>query len=107
MAGKSERRVKHIPQRTCVGCRSVLPKRTLVRVVKTIHGVFVDPTGKAAGRGAYLHNRRLCWERGLKNSLAHALKVDLTDQDRERLQAFLMALPAEDGDENGPNSIQE
>lgn len=76
-------------------------------MVRTIDGVFVDPTGKASGRGAYLHNRRLCWERGLKSSLARALKVDLTDQDRERLQAFLMALPAENSDEPGPDSNQE
>jgi len=40
---------------------------------------------KAAGRGAYLHNCKECWETGLKGSLAHALKVALTDQDRERL----------------------
>jgi hypothetical protein len=53
----------------------------------------VDPTGKAAGRGAYLHDRRSCWERGLKGGLAHALKVELTDQDRETLRGFMATLP--------------
>ena len=93
--GKKNIRSKHVPQRTCVGCRLVLPKRALIRVVRSPQGVIVDPTGKAAGRGAYLHNRRLCWERGLKGALAHALKADLTDQEIERLKAFSMTLPEE------------
>jgi predicted RNA-binding protein YlxR (DUF448 family) len=99
VAGKTGRRVKHIPQRTCVGCRLVLPKRTLIRLVRSPEGVLIDPSGKAAGRGAYLHNWRLCWERGLKGPLAHALKVELTDPDRQRLQAFLESLPADGDDE--------
>jgi len=71
----------------------VLPKRALIRVVRSSQGIMVDPTGKAAGRGAYLHNRRSCWERSLKGALAFALKSDLTDQDFERLKAFAMTLP--------------
>jgi uncharacterized protein len=90
--------VKHVPQRTCVGCHQVLPKRTLVRVVRGAAGVQIDPTGKAAGRGAYLHNQRSCWERGLKGSLAHALKIELSDEDRQRLLAFLANLPEETSD---------
>jgi predicted RNA-binding protein YlxR (DUF448 family) len=89
---KPVQRVKHIPQRTCVGCRSVLAKRQLIRIVRTADGVKVDPTGKLAGRGAYLHDRRSCWEAGLEGSLAHALKVDLTAADRENLEAFMNTL---------------
>jgi hypothetical protein len=85
-------RVKHIPQRTCVGCRSVLAKRQLIRIVRTADGVKVDPTGKLAGRGAYLHDRRSCWEAGLEGSLAHALKVDLTAADRDNLESFMITL---------------
>lgn len=55
----------------------------------------MDPTSKLAGRGAYLHDRRECWERGLKGALAHALKVTLTSNDRARLEEFMNALPAE------------
>lgn len=95
MGKMSGKRVKHVPQRTCVGCRQVLAKRTLVRVVRTPEGVKIDPTGKANGRGAYLHNLRSCWEKGLKGSLAHALKVELTDQDRLTLQEFLQTLSEE------------
>ena len=71
----------------------VLPKRALLRLVRQPEGVQVDPTGKLAGRGAYLHNVRLCWEKGLKGSLAQALKVNLTPDDMDRLRQFMYTLP--------------
>jgi uncharacterized protein len=93
MSKKPAPRLKHVPQRTCVGCRVVLPKRQLVRIVRSADGVQVDPTGKLSGRGAYLHDQRDCWERGLKGALAHALKVDLSTDDRARLVDFMNSLP--------------
>jgi predicted RNA-binding protein YlxR (DUF448 family) len=87
---------KHIPQRTCVGCREVLPKRSLIRIVRGPQGVQVDPTGKLAGRGAYLHNQRSCWERGLKGALSSALKTELTVEEKEHLLTFAMSLPDEE-----------
>ena len=98
MAKKTTQRVKHIPQRTCVGCRTVMPKRQLIRIVRSPEGVQVDSTGKLAGRGAYLHDRRSCWERGLKGALARALMTELVTEDRERLQAYLETLPEESGE---------
>ncbi|HZD55279.1 MAG TPA: YlxR family protein [Anaerolineales bacterium] len=86
---------KHVPQRTCVGCRMVLPKRRLIRIVRTPEGVQIDPSGKMPGRGAYLHDRRSCWENGLKGALAHALRTPLTEEDRERLSEFMASLPGE------------
>jgi predicted RNA-binding protein YlxR (DUF448 family) len=65
----------------------------MVRVVRSTVGIQVDPTGKLAGRGAYLHNQRDCWERGLKGALAHALKVELSTEDRARLVEFMNSLP--------------
>jgi uncharacterized protein len=96
---KTTQRVKHVPQRTCVGCREVLSKRQMIRVVRTGEGVRVDPTGKLAGRGAYLHDRLSCWVRGLKGSLAHALKTEFSHEDRARLEEFMNTLPAEAEDE--------
>ncbi len=93
MSGKPAKRPKHIPQRTCVGCRLVLPKRELIRLVRQPEGVQVDPTGKLPGRGAYLHNDRLCWEKGLKGPLAHALKMTLAVDDLDRLHQFMQNLP--------------
>lgn len=91
---KPVQRVKHVPQRTCVGCREVLPKRKMIRLVGTAEGVRIDPTGKLPGRGAYLHERRECWERGLKGALGHALKITLTPDDRARLDEYMKTLPA-------------
>jgi len=90
---KPVQRVKHVPQRTCVGCREVLPKRTMIRIVRTAEGVQVDPTGKLAGRGAYLHDRRECWEQGLKGALAHALKATISMEERAKLDEFMNTLP--------------
>ncbi|MCK6538408.1 MAG: YlxR family protein [Anaerolineales bacterium] len=92
---KPVQRVKHVPQRTCVGCREVLPKRTMIRIVRTAEGVRMDPTGKLAGRGAYLHDRRECWERGLKGALAHALKTTIRPDERAMLENFMNTLPQE------------
>jgi len=93
VAKKPAQRVKHIPQRTCVGCREILPKRQMLRIIRTAEGVRVDPTSKLAGRGAYLHDRRNCWENGLRGGLAHALKVELTQEDRAKLEDFMKTLP--------------
>lgn len=95
MAKKPVQRVKHVPQRTCVGCREVLPKRKMVRIVRTAEGVRVDPTSKMAGRGAYLHDRRECWERGLKGALANALKTTLSANERVNLEEFMSTLSNE------------
>ena len=64
-----------------------------MRIVRSGEGVLVDPTGKLAGRGAYLHDNRSCWEAGLHGSLARALKAELTAADRERLESFMKTLP--------------
>jgi uncharacterized protein len=67
----------------------VLPKRQLVRLVRQADGsVAVDPTGKAAGRGAYVHNRGQCWRQALGGAtLEHALKTSLSEANRARLRA--------------------
>jgi predicted RNA-binding protein YlxR (DUF448 family) len=48
-------KVKKIPMRKCVITGERFPKKELIRVVKNKDNeVFVDPTGKQNGRGAYL-----------------------------------------------------
>ena len=89
MVKKSRRRGKHIPKRTCVGCREVLPKRSLIRVVNSPEGVQVDATGKAHGRGAYLHDKRSCWLNGVNGALDHALRTKLTDQEKHDLVMYM------------------
>lgn len=98
VAAKKLKRVKHIPQRTCVGCRQVLPKRNLIRIVRTDNRVVVDPTGKQAGRGAYLHDEKSCWVKALKGSLASALHTTIEEQDLEALERFMASLPNHESD---------
>lgn len=88
---------KHIPIRTCIGCRETASKWDLIRVVRTPEGVFVDPSRRRPGRGAYLHARRSCWEKALKRkAFAHALRAPLTPEDWARLRAFMETLPPEE-----------
>lgn len=96
MAKKTQKRTKHVPQRTCIGCRSTLAKKELIRIVRTPQGILVDLTGKAAGRGAYVHNVRSCWEQALKGPINHALKIEITEADRQMLQKFVDGLPKND-----------
>jgi len=65
----------------------------MFRIVRTADGVQIDLTGKLAGRGAYLHDRRECWERGLKGALANALKVEISQVERAKLDEFMNTLP--------------
>ena len=92
---KRPRRRKHIPQRTCVACRTVRPKRELVRIVRTPEGaVLVDDTGKRSGRGAYICRQRGCWEKALtRRQLERALKVTLTDETETQLREYAAGLP--------------
>ena len=74
--------------------------------MRTPEGVFVDTTGKAAGRGAYVHNTRSCWEKALKGPINHALRVELSEEDRLRLKEYVSQLPQEKSTEGslpGPN----
>jgi predicted RNA-binding protein YlxR (DUF448 family) len=93
---KQKRRDKHIPQRTCVGCRQVLSKRELMRIIRTPEGIRYDPTGKADGRGAYLHNKRSCWEYALKGGLAKTLRTKMNGKDRNHLTQIMDSLPKEE-----------
>ncbi len=93
-------RPRPIPQRTCIGCRAEQGKRTFIRLVRTPEGrVRVDPTGKANGRGAYVHPLRECWVKALKGgTIRNALKISPALDDIEALRAFGMTFPVEESD---------
>lgn len=88
-------RPKHVPQRTCIACRSHDAKRGLVRIVRTPEGtVEVDETGKKNGRGAYLCRNRQCWETGVgRKALDNALKIQIDPESRTRLKSYGESLP--------------
>ena len=59
---------KKIPQRQCVGCRTMKTKEDLIRVVKSPEGeISLDFTGKKSGRGAYLCPSADCLARARKS----------------------------------------
>ena len=88
-------RQKHVPIRTCVVCGAKSDKRALTRVVRTDDGIQVDLKGKMDGRGAYLCEQPSCWSAAAEgNALARALRMTLTDADRNRL---LQAQPYHNG----------
>jgi predicted RNA-binding protein YlxR (DUF448 family) len=70
---------RHEPARTCVGCREVGGKDGLIRIVRRPEGGgAVDVTGRAAGRGAYLHPVAPCLESARKKrSLERALRTTI------------------------------
>jgi predicted RNA-binding protein YlxR (DUF448 family) len=78
-----------------------------MRLVRTTDGVQLDPSGKAAGRGAYLHNQKSCWERAIKGALANALKVELTEQDRAYLYGIMASLPPDELVSEQSSTVQE
>ena len=63
-------KVKKIPLRTCVVTKESLPKKELLRVVRTPEGeVKVDETGKLNGRGAYIKKDLNVLEQAKKSNI--------------------------------------
>ena len=65
-------KTKKIPMRMCIACREMKPKAEMTRVVKTADDeIYLDPTGKAAGRGAYVCNNADCLKKLNGKKLLH------------------------------------
>ena len=91
--------MKKKPQRSCVSCRTVRDKSDLLRVVVTPEGdVVYDPTGKLAGRGAYLCPNETCITAELKKAarLSKGLKKPLTEEEIKELAKSLLGSIAKD-----------
>ncbi len=74
--------MKNLPQRTCIGCNTQKNKKDLIRIVKNKQGeIFLDKTGKAQGRGAYICDNIECLEKAIKcNKIEKSfeMKIDKT-----------------------------
>lgn len=79
--GKAEQKSKQGKEkiRMCVVCRGQSDKKALLRIVKNKNGeIFVDKTGKANGRGAYVCKDRACYEKLCKQkSLNRAFRCEV------------------------------
>ena len=73
--------MKKIPMRTCVITGEKLPKKELIRVVRTPEGnVIVDESGKANGRGAYLKKSLETFEKARTSKILNRkLEVEVPD----------------------------
>ena len=77
---------RKIPLRKCVACQGMMPKRELIRVVKTPEDeILIDLKGKKSGRGAYLCGKQSCFKlakksRAFDRALKHAVSPEIYDQ---------------------------
>lgn len=78
--------------RLCIACREMKDKRTLIRVVKNKDGrIFIDRTGKANGRGAYVCKNTECLEKLKKQkSLNKAFKCAVDNEIYENLKEVII-----------------
>ncbi len=84
--------MKKIPQRTCLGCNEAKPKNELIRIVKQSDGkIFVDKTGKAEGRGAYICNNVECLEKAIKSKrLIRSFETEINNEIYESLRGVII-----------------
>ncbi len=92
--GQHQPKVKKVPQRMCMGCGQLKPKKELLRVVRTPDGVIEldpSPAGKKPGRGAYLCPRRECLALAVKaKRLERALEHPISDEVWAKLEAGMV-----------------
>ena len=85
------KKVKKIPQRKCIVCQDRDSKKELMIIVKNKEGeIFLDPSGRANGRGAYICKDPECLKKAIKTkALNRAFKVEVSDEVYEKLLAEL------------------
>ena len=83
---------RKIPMRRCVATGEQLPKKELLRVVRTPEGTLaVDVTGKANGRGCYVCKKSECAEKAANPKLLkHHLNVAVEQETADELKAQIL-----------------
>jgi uncharacterized protein len=87
---------RKIPMRICIGCQEKMPKKELVRVVRSPEGtVELDLTGKRSGRGAYICPREDCFKKAVKGKrLEKNLQQPVSDELIAEISEALKKVPA-------------
>ena len=85
---------RKIPQRQCVGCRTMRDKKELIRVVKSPEGdIALDATGKKSGRGAYVCPNGECLKKARKSrALERAFDTAIPPEVYETLEKEMEAV---------------
>ncbi|MBO8162498.1 MAG: YlxR family protein [Brevibacillus sp.] len=93
-------KVKKVPLRKCIVCQQMFPKKELLRIVRTPQEeIVIDPTGKAAGRGAYVCTSETCrtpdtfasgkWKKVLERALNMSISQEQYEQFRQNWQEMI------------------
>ena len=84
-------KTRKIPMRKDIVTNQMFPKRELVRVVKNKENeVSIDPTGKAAGRGAYIGlDVEIAKKAKQKRIFDRTFQVKIDDQFYDALIAYV------------------
>ena len=82
---------KKIPMRTCVVTKEKLPKQELIRIVKNNQNeIFIDLTGKANGRGAYIKKDEYVLDKAIKSKILEKhLEITIPDNIYEQLREII------------------
>ncbi len=86
------------PLRKCLGCNEMIGKKGMLRIVRDKEGeVFLDPTGKKNGRGAYICRDKKCFEAARKKrALEKSLKCQIPSEVYDRLEKEIDGLAQEE-----------
>jgi predicted RNA-binding protein YlxR (DUF448 family) len=82
---------RRVPLRKCTGCNEMKPKKELVRVVKNKENeIFLDLTGKKAGRGAYVCKSLDCLKKARKSKgFERAFSCKIPDEIYDQMEKEL------------------
>ncbi|MFA5341470.1 MAG: YlxR family protein [Clostridia bacterium] len=81
---------KKTPLRMCLSCRTMKPKKELIRLVLMEDVVSIDLTGKKNGRGAYLCNDIQCFMKAKKaKSIERTFSVESNDMIYNDLEEYI------------------
>ncbi|MBH5316599.1 YlxR family protein [Paenibacillus sp. GSMTC-2017] len=85
---------RKVPLRKCVACQEMMPKKELIRIVRTpADEVGIDLSGKKAGRGAYLCGKVSCFKLAKKTkALDRALKQPVGEHIYDQLEKEFVAV---------------
>ena len=84
-------KMKKIPYRMCSVTKERLPKKELIRIVRTKEGeVLIDATGKVNGKGAYLKKDLEVIEKAFKSKILNRyLEVEVKENIYEKLKELV------------------
>lgn len=84
-------KVKKIPLRTCTITKEKLPKKDLLRIVRTPEGTIeVDLTGKLNGHGAYIKKEKDVVEKARKSKvLERHLETTIEDEVYDKILSII------------------